>query len=58
MNAEDFMEEFTYTGKKLGYGEFLEYMNLHLTYGDVIINNAPKTNKRVEFILNYDKYKE
>ena len=58
LNAEDFMAEFTYTGKKLGYGEFLEYMKLHLTYGDVIINNAPESNRRVQFLLNNDKYKE
>ena len=58
LNAEDFMTEFTYTGKKLGYGEFLEYMKLHLIYGDVIINNAPESNRRVQFLLNHDKYKE
>ena len=32
LNADDFMEEFTYTGKKLGYGEFQEYMKIHLKY--------------------------
>ncbi|OUW11046.1 MAG: hypothetical protein CBD26_03920 [Candidatus Pelagibacter sp. TMED166] len=59
LNAEDFMEEFTYTGKKIqGYGEFLEFMKIHLTYGDVIIDNAPETNRRVQFLLNNDKYKE
>ena len=59
LNADDFMEKFTYTGKEIqGFGEFQEFMKLHLTYGDVIINNAPESDKRVQFILNSDKYKE
>ena len=59
LNADDFMEEFTYTGKEIqGFGEFQEFMKLHLTYGDVIINNASESDERVQFILNSDKYKE
>ena len=56
LNVEDFMDKYTYTGNKLkGFGEFQEWMKIHLEYADAIINTG---SEEVEKLINSERFKE
>jgi hypothetical protein len=56
LNSEDFMSKYTYTGNRIkGFGEFQEWMKIHLEYADVIIDAGSEEAMR---IINSERFKE